>query len=254
VLEPERDYSWKWLPVNFSKNIIVLSNEMKVELLKRLPLLKRKNWNNKIISIYSIVDFKRFKSVENNLDLKNKLGFKQNYKHILYVAAFSEKKNQISFIESALPELRGKDFQVHFIGDYDSNYGKICLKKIMQLGCENSVQVHGFIENVVQYYQAADVCIIPTKREGLARCMIESLACGTPVISFDVSSAKEILLQNQWGMVIPQGDYSALAEAINNWENEAEFYKKNIMASSEKLKKLFSASEIVKKYEQIYFG
>jgi len=44
--------------------------------------------------------------------------------------------------------------------------------------------------------------------------MIESLACGTPVVSFDVCSAREILVQYNCGRVVPQGDYAGLVREL----------------------------------------
>jgi glycosyltransferase involved in cell wall biosynthesis len=44
--------------------------------------------------------------------------------------------------------------------------------------------------------------------------MIESLACGTPVVSVEVCSAREILDTHDCGTVIPPGQYRALAAAI----------------------------------------
>jgi glycosyltransferase involved in cell wall biosynthesis len=56
--------------------------------------------------------------------------------------------------------------------------------------------------------------VLASEKEGLARCMIEAISCGTPFVSFDVASAREILEQHDCGVVVPEGDYAQLSAAI----------------------------------------
>lgn len=80
----------------------------------------------------------------------------------------------------------------------------------------------GYSSHVRDWYVAADVVVVPTRKEGLARCMIESLACATPVISFDVCSAREILENNGCGLVSRQGDYEQLVAEMSALLRSAE--------------------------------
>jgi phosphatidylinositol alpha-mannosyltransferase len=48
----------------------------------------------------------------------------------------------------------------------------------------------------------------------LPRCVIEGLACGAPVVSFDVCSVREILEGHECGRAVNQGDYGNLVTAI----------------------------------------
>ena len=53
------------------------------------------------------------------------------------------------------------------------------------LGVENKINFKGFVDNVNTYIAAADYFILPSRWEGLPNSALESLALGTPVISFN---------------------------------------------------------------------
>jgi glycosyltransferase involved in cell wall biosynthesis len=54
----------------------------------------------------------------------------------------------------------------------------------------------------------------PSEREGLANIWVEALASGTPVVSSDVGSAREVIDREAAGMVVPERTPGAFAGAI----------------------------------------
>jgi glycosyltransferase involved in cell wall biosynthesis len=61
---------------------------------------------------------------------------------------------------------------------------------------------------------AADVMVLPTMSEGLANVWVESLACGTPVVTSDVGGAREVIDRPAAGRLVPR-DPAAIAAAVN---------------------------------------
>ena len=61
------------------------------------------------------------------------------------------------------------------------------------------------------YMKAADLLVVPSRYEGLAYTMIESLAAGLPLVAFDVPGSASVVRQGETGFVVPQGDEAALA-------------------------------------------
>jgi len=60
---------------------------------------------------------------------------------------------------------------------------------------------------------AADVMVLPTASEGLANVWVESLACGTPVVTSDVGGAREAIDRPEAGRLVPR-EPAAIAEAV----------------------------------------
>lgn len=250
---PHRKYGWHWRSLAFCQRIITLSWEMQSSLIKRLPLPTAKRNPAFINFVYSIVDFDRFLPVrdqDEKLYFRRSLGLPLDRTLIAYVAKVSPKKQQLSYIEQALPQLTAKYCTV-FVGDYrvdENEYAKKCASAVSVLSDQDSYYFAGFQEQVEDFYRACDLVVVPTEREGLARCMIEGLSCGLPIVSFDVCSAHEILvLQEPLGEVVPQGNYQALVNAIKTSPLEV-----NQRAYHQSLE-LFSAEAAVAAYEAIYW-
>ena len=89
-------------------------------------------------------------------------------------------------------------------------------RRVSELGVEERVRFLGEIahRNLPQYYNAADVMVLMSEREGWANVILESLACGTPVISTDVGGASEIIRDRVAGRLLRDRNPNALALEI----------------------------------------
>ena len=68
---------------------------------------------------------------------------------------------------------------------------------------------------LAEIYSAADVFVNPTREDTFPTVNIEALACGTPVITFDIGGSPEIL-DDFCGMVVENNDISSLIARITN--------------------------------------
>jgi glycosyltransferase involved in cell wall biosynthesis len=90
-------------------------------------------------------------------------------------------------------------------------------KRVEELAIANTVRFTGALtdEELVAHYQAADVCVVPSLAlEGFGLVVLESLACGTPVIGTDVDGLGETLVRLERDLVVPSGDPVALSERL----------------------------------------
>jgi glycosyltransferase involved in cell wall biosynthesis len=126
------------------------------------------------------------------------------------------------------------------------------MEAVQRLGLESIMRFVGFTANVVDWYRALDVVVIASRSEGLARCMIESLACGTPVVSFDVCSAREILEQYDCGRVVPQGDYPRLVRELVALAGNSSMCNALGANGSRTARELFHPAYIMEQYEHLY--
>ncbi|MFG1805237.1 glycosyltransferase [Streptomyces sp. NPDC049040] len=77
------------------------------------------------------------------------------------------------------------------------------------------VLLAGTARDTVPWYQAADVVVLPSRWEGMALAPLEAMACGRPVVTTDVSGARESLHPaDADACVVPVADTAALSAAL----------------------------------------
>lgn len=76
-----------------------------------------------------------------------------------------------------------------------------------------SVKLPGFKPNVKDYYQAFDLCVVPSRSEPMGRVVLEALDAGVPLIATDAEGPREILKEYP-GELVPIGDVAAMRAAL----------------------------------------
>jgi glycosyltransferase involved in cell wall biosynthesis len=82
------------------------------------------------------------------------------------------------------------------------------------LGVAQRVHFLGYRRDITVLIRAAAATILPSEREGLPRSIMEALSLSTPVIATDIRGCRD-LLANGAGQLVPVGDCSRLAQAID---------------------------------------
>ncbi|MER3491210.1 MAG: glycosyltransferase family 1 protein [Mastigocladus sp. ERB_26_2] len=113
----------------------------------------------------------------------------------------------------------------------DEEYQKSLEQLTIDLGIENYVSFLGHITNITNLYQVSDVTVLPSLwSEPFGRVIVESMACGTPVVASRVGGIPEILTgEFQKGLFEP-GNERDLSDTLNrmmNWrENDSQLGKR----------------------------
>lgn len=85
-----------------------------------------------------------------------------------------------------------------------------------ELGIDsNRCHLNGPVEDVVKAYQESSIFVLSSRFEGFGMVLIEAMACGLPVVSFDCPAGPdEIITDGVDGLLVPSGDVHALAEKL----------------------------------------
>ena len=85
-------------------------------------------------------------------------------------------------------------------------------------GVENRVRFLGSRSHaeLVEHYNAADALVLASSREGMPNVILESLACGTPVVATSVWGNPEIVAQEVAGELVSNQEPEAIARAVQD--------------------------------------
>jgi glycosyltransferase involved in cell wall biosynthesis len=124
------------------------------------------------------------------------------------------------------------------------------LKKMAaELELGDSVSFIGHQDNPYPFMDHADLFISSSRWEGLPNAVLESLACGTPVLAFDCpGGTNEIIVDDKNGWLVPSEDIEAMSGKIVALVRQKKWLKfKNEALLPEK----FICENVVKSYEKI---
>jgi glycosyltransferase involved in cell wall biosynthesis len=72
----------------------------------------------------------------------------------------------------------------------------------------------GFVADTAPWYRSMDVMVLPTWREGFPNAVLEAAASGVPVITTHATGARDSVLPEVTGLLVPPGDAGAIADAV----------------------------------------
>lgn len=126
-------------------------------------------------------------------------------------------------------------------------------REIDEIIPKNIISVHR-TENqkeLAEIYSSADIFINPTREEMFGMVNIESLACGTPVVTFDSGGSPECI-DETCGIVVPYNNVDAMEKAILEVYNRRQFSNINCVEKAKKYDQDNVFSEYIELYEKAY--
>ncbi len=142
---------------------------------------------------------------------------------VLSVGRLVEKKGFDYLISAcALLKEKGHRFRCQIVGGGDADYALSLTNRIKDLGLQETVVLHGAVtqEELRDIYQQATLFALPClvvdngDRDGIPNVLVEAMAMRVPVISTDISGIPELIDDNVNGLLVPEKNATAMADAI----------------------------------------
>jgi glycosyltransferase involved in cell wall biosynthesis len=148
-------------------------------------------------------------------ECRAKLNLPVDKKIILTVAPLQEIKGQHILIEAIKKILaQQNDFLCLLVGD--GEYRKKLEDLVIKFNLKEYVQLVGWKpHNEITYYMnASDVIVLPSFCEGNPTVMFEALGCGKPFVGTKVGGIPEIIISDDYGLLVEKGNSDDLAERL----------------------------------------
>lgn len=211
------------------KNILTVSQGITNDLLNNLKVSP-----GFIQTIYNPFDIENIKKLSlAPIDSKEEL-------FLLTVGRFSKQKRHDILLKAYLTA--NTPLPLIIIGDGTAHEKKQLEEMIEDLGLTGKVFIAGFKKNPYAWMRRAQLFVLSSDFEGLPTVLIESLICGTPVISTDCPSGPSEILISTPEALSPVGDVKKLADNI------AKFSKNPPRINRNDLNR-FDPNTILKQYE-----
>ena len=210
--------------------------------------------NKKIVFIPNGINLEEFKNLPKKGEFRRKYGIKETEKIILYLGRIHKRKG-LDLLVRVFSELQKKLHIKLVIAGPDDGYLNYLKNLAKNLKVEKKVIFSGalFDRDKLEAYVDADIFVLPSKDkyESFGNVVLESLACGTPVIVTNNCGVSEYL-NNEVSYII-EFDEKQLSDALLNILTD----EKKRIKMSEKARKFvrnFSWEKVVDRIERIYYN
>ncbi len=182
------------------------------------------------VTISNGVDVSRFQPAWRS-EARERLNLPKDRRIVLSVGRLVENKGYHLIVE-ALAILREQGAEIPYLvivgspGD-QPDYAATLLDTIEKFALQDNVLLAGaqLNETLSDWYNAADVYCLASRVEGWANVLLESLACGTPVVATNIWGTPEVITSDSYGLLVersPEALAAGISQALARDWNRAE--------------------------------
>lgn len=214
--------------------------------------------NSYLVSLGLETDKFKRSSITEIQKIKQKYKIPSGKNVVIFLGRIVDQKG-IEFAIDGIAKASEKDDNILYVlaGGGDPEYIEKLWKQIEGLGIKDHVRMIGQVpeDDIIKIYSMADVFLTTTLWETISISALEALSCGVPVISTDVGSMRDIVIDNFNGFLIKKRDSNILSrKIIALLKNKKKFSNnaRNFVESNFALKKV--AENYLMLYERLLNG
>ena len=231
--------------------MLAIEDQLNFFLSKKIVLYSAqliKEWNLERYQNKIIIGHRHYINFENFSITKP---FSKRDNIIGYIGRLSEEKGILNFV-SALPGILQEDnkLKIYIIGDgplYNQIRAILLQSNILQ-----NVMLTGWIPHneLSSYLNEFRLLILPSDTEGLSNIVLESMACGTPVLSTPVGALPDFIKEGETGFIMGNNSPDAIQQNVIK-SLRSPHLEKIVSNAQELLEREFTFKSAVKRYSEI---
>jgi glycosyltransferase involved in cell wall biosynthesis len=168
---------------------------------------------------------------------------------IVSVGRLQEPKDPLTLVR-ALGSLRGGSFAAVIVGDGPDR--PAVAAEVERLGLGHAAQLAGERHDIADLLVAADIFVLSTRSEGLPLSILEAMSAGLPVVASRVGGIPELVVDGETGLLVPPGDPSSLATAIERLMEEPALRDRLGAAGRARVEELFDLGRCRREHLELY--
>jgi glycosyltransferase involved in cell wall biosynthesis len=207
-----------------------------------------KNYNlslNKIKIVPNWINLKRFKS--------HTIKKESKFPKLLIIHWLSKRKgaDMIVPIASRLSKILTTKYKLLVIGN--GPYKKQLEKEIKKNRLTKNIKTIGAVpnKNIVEYYNWANIFIMPSMEEGFPRVLLEAMAMGVPYIATDIGAVKELSSETAQRFLVKAGDVEKFVHKLEILLTDKVIYNEFKKQNLEKVKE-YSLEKVSNKFIKLF--
>ncbi|MEW6088953.1 MAG: glycosyltransferase family 4 protein [bacterium] len=216
---------------------------------------------DKVRIVLNGVDLEKFNPFLNAVEIKKEFGILPGEIVIGIASRFNVFKGHDTFFKAAQMLIYNTPYKLKnlkfliaggAVFEEDKKREKDLRKMVHELGINDRVVFTGFRRDMPEIYAAMDILVLPSVYEGCSRIILESMACGKPVVATNSGGTPEILKDGISGFLIKPENSEALAEKIAVMVHDIAAAKKMGETGRKIAEENFSIEKNVEQIEKIY--
>jgi glycosyltransferase involved in cell wall biosynthesis len=255
MIEDGDKRKWKNIFKNFmvrntAAQVVTVSDYLKKELIKKIGVDP-----NKIVTLYSGIDFNAFGPTKSSVELRQKLGLPESTPLVGTIGNIRKSKGY-EYLMRSVKLVVQKMPNVFFliVGEKEEKLFHELNKLTEKLGLKERIKFLGFREDVADCLNILDIFVLSSTTEGFSIATVEAMSLAKPVVVTDCGGPREIVTDGQTGFLVPPGDHKSLAEKIILLLRNQKLREEMGNQAQIWVRKKFSLEENIKNYELLYIN
>lgn len=246
--------SWKRKLINpclslFTKHITSISKAT-LE-----ALVEHENFRRGAIKVIynAIADIEDKLLLDDSSSLKRSLNIPEDALVFGTIARLDPIKNQLMMVRAfarTLEQIPNAILMIVGDGDMRGELDRL----VDQLGIRTSVVFTGYQSRPHAYLALMDIYLLSSLSEGTSMTLLEAMAASKPCVVTDAGGNPEIVINELNGLVTPNDDEEAFAEAMVKLGLSKDLQQRYAAAARERYQMVFSVDKMIESFQTLYLG
>lgn len=205
----------------------------------------------KFVVIHNTFDMAKFDINLDAEDLRKKIGFSEKDKIIGSVGRLCEQKGHSYLIKAMADIVKAvPDAKLVIVGEGPLEQSLKLLTR--ELGISDRVIFMKKRRDMPTLLKIFDIFVLPSLWEGLSVVLLEAMYMGKPVVTTDIPSNREVMANNETGILVQEKNSASLADAIIRLLNDNVLQKGYGENARKKVSEYFNPERHISELESLY--